>query len=97
MKHEAWTTIVPRPTGREIIVVKLPKGGASSRWLAGQVINTIRSRVPLERLAWDVVIVNGEPKNQPMVIGSSAEAESFVRAMLPELDGYRWKVMTLDG
>lgn len=97
MKHEAWTTIVPRPTGTEIIVVKLPNGGASSRWVAGQVINTVRSRVPLERLAWDVVIVNGEPQKQPMVIGSSAEAEAFVRAMLPDLDDYRWKMMTLDG
>lgn len=96
MTLEAWTTIVPRPTGTEIIVVKLPNGGASSRWIGRQVINAVRSRVPLERLAWDVVVVNGEPQKQPTVIGSSAEAEAFVRAMLPELDGYRWKAIALD-
>ncbi len=96
MKQEVWTTIIPRPTGTEIIVVKLSNGGASSRWMAQQVINAVRSTVPLERLAWDVVVMNGEPESQPTVVGSSTESEVFIRALLPELDSYRWKMMTLD-
>lgn len=95
MMQEAWTTIVPRPPNAEIIVVKLPLGGASSRWLAERVINSVRSKVSLERMAWDVVVVNGEPENQPAVIGSSTDSEGFIRALLPELESYRWREMIL--
>lgn len=49
MKQEVWTTIIPRPTGTAIVVVKLSNGGASSRWMAQQMINTARTRqLPVE-------------------------------------------------
>jgi hypothetical protein len=93
---QVWVTDIPRPSGGDIIVVKLPEGGASSRWLAQRAINAIRSKIPLSEMARDVVIVNidvaGEP---PLVIGTSPAAEQYLIAVWAEIDDYPWRMMQL--
>jgi hypothetical protein len=92
MIHDVWTTIVPKQVGEEIIVAKVRQGTASNRWQAQRVINAVRAMVPLERLTLEVVVMDGEPHEQPTVIGSSPAAETFIRSITPQLAGYRWQL-----
>jgi len=43
-----------------------------------------------------IVVIDGEPHEQPTVIGSSPDAGDFVRSMIPKLGGARWQLMKLD-
>ncbi|HVX79669.1 MAG TPA: hypothetical protein VHB49_26335 [Bradyrhizobium sp.] len=96
MAKQVWVTDVPRPSGSDIIVVKLPDGGASSRWLAQRVVNAVRSKIPLSEMDRDVVVVNGSAASDPpLVIGTSAAAERYLSALLQQIDDYPWRTMQL--
>jgi hypothetical protein len=94
MAKQVWVTDVPRPSGGDILVVKLPDGGASSRWLAQRVVNAVRSKIPLSEMDRDVVVLNGGA-DQPLVIGTSAAAEQYLSALLSQIDDYPWRAMQL--
>ena len=96
MVRLVWTTVVPRPLGEDIFVAKVPKGAAANRWQAQRIINAVRTKVPIEQIAIEVVVIDGEPNEEPVVIGSAANAEAFVRSMMSELGSYRWQVTKLD-
>ena len=87
---------MPRPGGSEIIVVKLPEGGVSSRWLAQRIMSAVRSKVSLARMELDVVVVDGEPPDRLAIFGSSFEAESYVRGIASDLNSYGWQCISLD-
>jgi hypothetical protein len=89
MTRDVWTIIVPRPSGEDIFVAKVPKGTAANRWNAQRVINAVRAKVPIEQIDIDVVVIDGEPHEQPLVLGSAPHAETFVRSVMPHLAGYR--------
>ncbi|SDS70645.1 hypothetical protein SAMN05444158_2920 [Bradyrhizobium canariense] len=88
-------TDIPRPSGGDIIVVKLPEGGASSRWLAQRVVNAIRAKISLAELDRDVVVVNGGSGDPPLVFGTDPAAERYLAALLTEIDDYPWRAMQL--
>jgi hypothetical protein len=93
---QVWVTDIPRPSGSDIIVVKLPEGGASSRWLAQRVVNAIRSKIPLSEMDRDVVVLNiGVANDPPRVIGTSPAVEQYLSAVLPEIEDYPWRAMQL--
>jgi hypothetical protein len=96
MTQQALVTDIPRPSGSDIIIVKLPQGGASSRWLAQRVVNAIRAKVPLGEMSRDVVVLNHHPSDPPLVFGTSAAAERYVAALLTEIEDYPWRTMELD-
>jgi hypothetical protein len=77
-------------------VVKVTKGTATSRWQAQRVINAVRAKVPVEQIALEVVVIDGEPHQQPIVIGSAPHAETFVSNMMPQLASCRWQLTKLD-
>jgi hypothetical protein len=52
----------------------------------------VRTTVPLEQLTLEVVVMDGEPHEQPTVPGSSPAAETFVRSIAPQPAGYRWRL-----
>ena len=96
MMRDVWTTIVPRPSGKEIFVAKVTRGTAPNSWFAQRVINAVRAKVPLDQIALEVVVMDGEPNEEPTVIGSSPDAGNFVRSVVPQLASYRWRLMKLD-
>jgi hypothetical protein len=96
MMRDVWTTVMPRALGEEIIVAKVAKGTAPNRWLAQRVIDAVRTKVPLDQIALEVVVMDGEPDEQPIVIGSSPDAENFVRSVVPQLAGCRWRLARLE-
>ena len=91
----ALVTQVRDPSGSDIIVVKLPDGGASSRWLAQRVVNAVRSKIALSEIDRDVVVLNGGAGDPPLVIGTSAAAEQYLSALLSQIDDYPWRAMQL--
>lgn len=93
MMRQVLVTDIPRPSGSDIVVVKLPAGCACSRWLAQRVANAIRARISLAEMDRDVVVVNAAP---PLVFGTSPTAERYLTALLPEVDSYPWRAMQLD-
>ena len=96
MVRAAWSTIVRSPAGEEITVVKLSRGIVANRWNAQRVINAVRASGPLSRMALDVVVMDGEPADEPRVMGSCAGAEDFVRRVGHELADYPWHLLKLD-
>lgn len=96
MIRDVWMTIVPRRVGEEVYVAKVAKGTAATRWRAQRVINALRAKVPLEMIAMDVVVIDGEPNEQPTMIGSSAAAETYVQSIASDLQTYRWSLTKLD-
>jgi hypothetical protein len=93
---QVWVTDIPRPSGGDIIVVKLPEGSLSSRWLAQRVVNAVRSKIPLSEMDRDVVVIlNGVAGDPPQVAGTSPVAEHYLLALLPQIDDYPWRTMQL--
>jgi hypothetical protein len=94
--RQVWVTDIPRPSGSDIVVVKLPEGSLSSRWLAQRVINAIRSKIPLSEMDRDVIVLNiGAAGDPPHVIGTSSAAEQYLSAILSEIEDYPWRMMQL--
>ena len=81
--------------GEEIIFVDASNSGIQSRWEVQRVINTLPTKLPLQRITREVVILADEPK-EDVVLGSSPNAEAFVRRMMPQLSDYEWQSKELD-
>lgn len=92
----AWTAILTMETGEELLVIKVPKKLASSKPLAQKVIDALRLRVPLDRLAREVVVLGGEFTQQPNIFGSALAAEAHVRGRIDQLPNCRWQLIRLD-
>ena len=96
MMRQVLVTDIPRPSGSDIVVVKLPAGCACSRWLAQRVANAIRARISLAEMDREVVVLNVHSQDPPLVFGTSPTAERYLTALLPEVDSYPWRAMQLD-
>src|SRR5262249_26667517 len=96
MIREAWTVRISAPRGENIIVVKVPKGSAGNRGRAQRVIIALQNKIPVEQLSHQVVVIDGEPIGQPLVIGTSDAAEQYVTGILSQLATYRWDLTKLD-
>src|SRR5712692_2129061 len=84
MIRDAWTATVTTRPGEEVIVIKVAKGSARNRGLAQRVINALRAKISLEELNLEVVVLDGEPNEQPSVFGSAVDAEEIVRSIVPD-------------
>ena len=94
--RQVGVTDIPRPSGSDIIVVKLPEGSLSSRWHAQRVVNAIRSKIPLSEMDRDVIVLNiGVAGDPPHVIGTSPAAERYLSAIVSEIEDYPWRTMQL--
>lgn len=91
MDTTIWTTLVTVRPGEEIIVAKLPKGSLTGRWHARKIINAVRATGPLHQIASEVVVMDGEPNSDTLLIGSTPEAEAFARSHLTFLQHARWQ------
>ena len=90
----AFITVRP---GEEIIVAKLPSGAVKSRWEALKIITAVRAAGPLEKIAFEVVVMAGEPDGAPLLIGTKPEAEEIARAHLAILRSARWQLLQIQG
>ena len=96
MDRTVWSTRVAPLQGSEIILLKVPAGSVARRWDAQRVINAARTRLPLAQLAWDVVVLVGDPESDAQLFGSSPEAESYVRQLGSQLQSYPWQSKVLN-
>lgn len=97
MAKRALTAIIPRPAHGEIIVVNVPEYPVQGRWHAQKVINAMRAKLPLASIEQDVVVVvASEPGRPVLALGSSPEAEAFIRAIAADLPTYNWQAKELD-
>ena len=87
--------IVPRAAGEEIIVVDASDDGIQSRWHAQRVINALRTKLPLEQITREVVVLTDGSRGT-LAFGSSPDAEAFVGRMTPQLSDYKWQSKELD-
>lgn len=87
--------IFSRAAGEEVFVVDTSDGRFQSRWHAQRVINALPTKLPLERITREVVILADGPKGD-VVLGSSPNAEAFVRRIMPQLSDYKWQSKELD-
>ena len=95
MIHQVGVCAITRSPDEEIYVVAMPEGRDAGRWLAQRVINALRARLPLQKIAAEVVVLVGM-QGESGCFGSSPEAEAFVRRLIPDLDSYRWQTRELD-
>lgn len=95
MIHQVRVCVIARSPDDEIYVVALPEGSDTSRWHAQRVINALRAKLPLQKMAADIAVLAGG-REEPVCLGSTPEAESFVSRLIPELQGYRWQHRELD-
>ena len=77
MTKTIFTTTVPKPAADDIIVVRAPSVEIVSRWQAQKVVNALRTKLPIDLIARDVVVVTGDLGGRVVAMGSSAEAEAF--------------------
>lgn len=96
MSKQALTAFVPRTSGQDVIVVRVPDHPIRGRWDAQRVINAMRVKLPLELITQDVVVVSSDLEGKVLVLGSSPEAEAFVKAVASELPDYKWQPKELD-
>lgn len=96
MTKQAFTTSIPRPAHDAILVVTVPGHPIQGRWHAQKVINAMRAKLPLSSLDQDVVVVAGESDSPLVALGSSPEAEAFIKAIAADLPTYNWQAKELD-
>jgi hypothetical protein len=73
----------------EIIVDNVPDAIVRRRWHPQRVINALRTRSHLEQIARDIVVLASGGPEQLTLLGSSPEAEAFIRRLLPQLTEYK--------
>jgi hypothetical protein len=95
MIHRVSVCAIARSPDEEIYIIALPQGVDASRWHSQRVINATRAKLPLQKMAADIVVLTGK-QAEPSTFGSSPEAEAFVRRLIPELKNYRWQNRELD-
>lgn len=95
MDSTIWTTSITVRPGEEIIVAKLTKGFLTGRWHARKIINAVRAAGPLHQIACEVVVMDGEPNSDTLLIGSTPEAEAFAHAHLTFLQHARWQPLSV--
>lgn len=93
MIHRVGVCVVARSPDEEIYVVALREGGDARRWHAQHVINAPRAKLPLQKMATEIVVLAGKPGGSAC-LGSSPEA--FVSRLIPELKSCRWQNRELD-
>lgn len=97
MFRDTWTVHVPRPKGRSIIIVKVTTRSVLEPWQVQQVIGAFRRTLPREKIGLDIVVMDGEPFEQPNFMnGTSPEAEGYVRSLLPKIETLKWSLTKLD-
>jgi hypothetical protein len=67
MVRDVWTTIVARQGDQTIYVANVPKGTVLNKWLAQKVMNAVWAKVPLENIDMAIVVIDGEPHEQPTI------------------------------
>jgi hypothetical protein len=93
---EVARTTVPRPMEDEIIVVKVPNAIIRRRWRPQRVISAMRTRLHLEQIVRDIVVLASGRPEQLTLLRSSPEAEAFIRRLLPRLTEYKWQAKEID-
>lgn len=96
MAQQVWIAVIPRPAADEIIVVKISDENVHSRWQAQRIMNALRAKLPLEQIAHEIVLLTAESIEQNAVLGSSPDAEAYVRRLTPQLSSYKWHSKDLD-
>jgi hypothetical protein len=97
MIRDTWTAHVPWPQGKSVFIVKVTKGTILDPWQVRRVINALRRKLPSEQIGTEVVVMDGEPLEQPNFMnGTSPEAEAYVRSILPKIETLSWSLTKLD-
>lgn len=96
MIRDTWIIYVPVPQDDLIIVVKVRKGTVRGNWDAQRVINALRKSLPIEKIGVEVVVMDGEPIEEPGLFGTSPHSEAHVRSILAKVAVFRWSLTKLD-
>jgi len=97
MTRQVSTALVRVPDAAPFIVVKLPKGTVHTHLGSEHIINALRKRLPPEQLILEIVVMDGEPSEQPKLFATSHDIEMLVQSILPKLFTQKWKLAKLDG
>jgi hypothetical protein len=81
--------------GRRIHLFKLDRGALEGDWEAHQLAAKLRERLFAAHRPPDVVIMEGEPSENPRLFGLD-ESVAQVRAMLPALVHHAWAPVQLE-
>jgi hypothetical protein len=95
MTHRVSVCVIARSVDEEIYIVALPEGSDASRWQAQRVINALRTKLPLQKMTADVVVLTAK-RGETSSFGSSPEADAFVSRLVADLSSYRWQYRELD-
>jgi hypothetical protein len=81
--------------GRRIHLFKLERGALADDRAAEEIAARLRERLFTPRRPPDVVLMEGEPSENPRLFGLD-ESVAEVRALLPALSGHAWAPVQLE-
>jgi hypothetical protein len=81
--------------GRRIHLFKLDRGALEGVWEADRIAAQLRERLFAARRPPDVVIMEGEPGENPRLFGLD-ESVARIRAMLPAIAAQPWAPVRLE-
>jgi hypothetical protein len=97
MIRDVWTARVSWLQGKGVFNVKVTKSTVLDPWQVQDVINAFRRKLPREEIGLEIVVMDGEPLEQPNFMnGTSPEVEAYVRSMLPKIETLMWSLTNLD-
>ncbi|SRR6266852_229883 len=96
MIRNVATILVARPPDQPILVLKARKGTFHAPWDAARAVAALKPRLPSEQLRFDIVVIDGEPSENPKLFGESSNASAYIRAVLASLTTLPWTASTLD-
>ena len=96
MTRTLSTMLVERIDGDPIVVLKGPRGTFHAPWDAARATSALKSRLPAAQLGYDIVVMDGEPNEQPRFFGDSPDATAYVRSALSTLGFGTWQEQRVD-
>ncbi len=89
MMRNLATSLIKRPDGKLIVVLKAPRGTFRAPWDAARAVAALKARLPSDQLGLDIVAMDGDPSKNPKLFGSS-DASYYIRNALPSIAAHTW-------
>lgn len=96
MLHDILRSEIRYGQAIPLIALKAPKSVISSRWHALRAVNSLRSKVPLEQIAWDIVIIVDDGESSPRIFSTAQDIENSPQHIISALAGAHWRAIQLD-
>ncbi len=96
MLHDVLKSVIRQNRLTPLIALKISRSALPSRWHAQRAVNSLRTKIPIEQIAWDIVILNQDTNDADCIFSTSSEIEKSPQSSRAALTEAHWQPCQLD-